>query len=196
MKVMGFAMAIVGVGLAVFGIAGVGTVTSVEETGMLINDNPRCRIHLNVTLPGRAVYQATITAVIPQVALATYQPGTAYDVRVDPEDLASVVIVDTASLSLDAGPAALSAGLPAMATVREVLALPSGIAIDGPLWGLALRIKVDDGRPVYERRLATSYPPGTSQPRRGQQLAVRVTPDDPFKIAVDWTNAPVQRSDA
>jgi len=124
--------------------------------------------------------------VIPQSALPPYQPGTSFEVRVDPDDLAAVIIIDSADVIRAAGPAVLATGLAGTAKVRSVFE-PLLAAVTGePMWGLELRVQATDGRPEYAVRLAAGYPPGISRPRRGDLLAVRVDAGDPCQVAIDW----------
>ena len=89
--------------VAATGVAGTGTVTAIEVTGVLVNDNPRCRVRFNIAI--------------------------------------------------------------------------------------ALRIQADDGRPPYDLRLGTGYPPGLGRPRKGDRLAVRIDADDPRQVAFDWAGS-------
>lgn len=109
--------------------------------------------------------------------------------RVDPGNLATVVRVSSRGIATDSGPAVLGTGLPAVATVKRVFVPLPATAIDGPFWGFTLRVQVNDGRPAYDLRLATGYPPGIPQPRRGERLAVLVSRDDPRLLAVDWAGS-------
>jgi hypothetical protein len=172
------------------GLAGTATITGVEPTGTEINDEPSCRITVNVTLPGRLTYQATITEVIPRIALARYAPGAVFPCRVKPDDLAVVYLIDDFGVERGSSAATLASGLVARATVLGVFT-PPPTDLAEPLWGLKLRIEVDDGRPPYEVRLATVYPAGRPQPGRGTRLPVKIDPEEPRRVAVDWPAAAV-----
>jgi hypothetical protein len=78
--------------MAATGLAGTATITEVHATNTRVNDNPRCRLTLNVALPGRAVYQVTVTDVILLTDLPRCRPGSVFPVRVDADHLASVVL--------------------------------------------------------------------------------------------------------
>jgi hypothetical protein len=166
------------------GVAGTALVTGIGQTGVWINENPQCRINLNVSIPGRAVYQATITEVVAQVNLAQYAPGATYSCRVDPDDLGVVVLVDDSYITDAPSPDVLARGVPALATV-------TGTFNAGAQQGLALRVAVSDGRPTYDVRIGT-FPPRSHPPLgKGAQLAVRVDAEDPRRVAVDWANTPI-----
>jgi hypothetical protein len=172
--------------IAASGLAGTATITGVELTGVRINDNPRCRITVNVSLPGRLIYQATVTEVIPQLALSRYEAGSKFPCRVAPDDLSKVVLIDDTGVARGSSAAVLASGIEGIATVRRTFDPPPATDIDQPLWGLDLRVVVPDGRPAYDIRLATVYPAGLRQPGKGARLAVRVDPEEPRRVAVDW----------
>ncbi len=169
------------------GLAGIATITALEPTGVRINDDPRCRIRLNVALPGRPVYQATKLAVLPQASMLRYQPGCTFPVRVDPGDPAAVIIIDASGMVHDGGAALLETpGCRAPQLSGRYSYLPRVSDMDVPLWELALRVRADDGRLAYEVRLGTSGRAGVPRPDRGARLLVRIDPADPRQVAIDW----------
>jgi hypothetical protein len=172
--------------VAATGLAGTATITGIVQTGISVNDNPQCRITVNVSLPDRPIYQATVTDVIPQIAMSHYAAGATFPCRVAADDLGFVVLIDDTGIARGSSAAVLGSGIPGTATVLGTFDPPPASDIDAPLWGLALRVEINDGRPPYEVRLATVYPPGTSQPSRGARLAVKVDPEEPRRVAVDW----------
>lgn len=87
------------------GLAGTGTITGLTQTGAFLNGNPRVKIDLAVSVPGRPAYQASYTAFVPLVMMGQLQNGASIPVKVDPQDPSSV-IVDWAG-----GPAATPAGV-------------------------------------------------------------------------------------
>ena len=72
--------------LAATGVQGVANILSLEDTGMRINDNPRVKIGMQITLPGRAPYQLEKTMVLPIIRMSQVQPGATVHVMVDPND--------------------------------------------------------------------------------------------------------------
>jgi hypothetical protein len=74
------------------GTQGRATVTSVQQTGTLINFNPQVILDLQVTVPGQAAYEAKLTEAVPQVYLARIQPGAEIGVRVDPTDPSTIAL--------------------------------------------------------------------------------------------------------
>jgi hypothetical protein len=78
--------------LAVNGIPGQATITTIRDTGTTINDNPLVELGLNVTLEGRAPYDVTHRQVISRLFVANFQPGTTVPVKVDPADQNAVLV--------------------------------------------------------------------------------------------------------
>jgi len=68
------------------GVQGVATVLGLEDTGMLINNNPRVNLRLQITLPNNPSYELTKTMVIPMIRMSQVQVGSNVQVMVDPSD--------------------------------------------------------------------------------------------------------------
>jgi hypothetical protein len=68
------------------GIVGQATVDAVNDTGVTINENPQVEFVLDVTVPGKKPYKATLTQVVSRLAIAGFQPGATVPVRVSPDD--------------------------------------------------------------------------------------------------------------
>lgn len=66
------------------GQQGEATILALQDTGMLINNNPRVTIVMEVRIPGYAPYQVQKTATIPLINLAQVQPGSVIPVLADP----------------------------------------------------------------------------------------------------------------
>jgi len=74
--------------------------------------------------------------------------------------------VDSSGVATGSSSAVLATGPAGSAKVLKVFEPPPGTDISAPLWGLALRVQVDDGRPRYDLRLATvtrPEPPGRAR---------------------------------
>ncbi|MDA0181074.1 DUF3592 domain-containing protein [Solirubrobacter phytolaccae] len=78
--------------LAVNGLAGSATITSVRDTGTTINEHPLVELGLDVTLDGRPPYAVTHTQLISRLAAPGFTPGATVPVRVDPADPTSVMV--------------------------------------------------------------------------------------------------------
>jgi hypothetical protein len=74
------------------GRIGTATVMALRDTGMTINEDPQVELDLQVTLEGVSPYLVTHRQVISRLAVAGFQPGATVPVRVDPEDLQSLIV--------------------------------------------------------------------------------------------------------
>ncbi|HVT19978.1 MAG TPA: hypothetical protein VHE57_01140 [Mycobacteriales bacterium] len=67
------------------GKPGTAVVTSAQQTGAYINENPQVRLGLQVTVDGNT-YPAQTDAIIPMIQIPQVQPGATVAVLVDPAD--------------------------------------------------------------------------------------------------------------
>jgi hypothetical protein len=74
------------------GIAGTATVTALADSGMQINGAPVMDIDLQVVVPGREPYPVRHRQLVAFAALANFQPGKSFPVRVDQGDPTKLVI--------------------------------------------------------------------------------------------------------
>ncbi len=81
------------------GIKGTGTVLSIFETGTRINNQPLCKIELQVEIPGTPVYIATAKTVISYLQAAQFQSGTIVPVMVDPTNHQKLVLIRQGDLA-------------------------------------------------------------------------------------------------
>ena len=72
--------------LAAVGTQGEAKVLSMTDTGMLVNNNPRVTLELEVTMPMRPPYKVTKTMVVPLIRLPQVQVGETVGVMVDMTD--------------------------------------------------------------------------------------------------------------
>lgn len=70
----------------------VGLIERVQQTGTYINEQPQLELEVIVTRHGQQPYPARTRAVIPQTALAQFQPGSIIPLLVSPKDPAKVGI--------------------------------------------------------------------------------------------------------
>lgn len=68
------------------GIVGTATIDAVNDTGVTVNENPQVEFTLDVTVPGKEPYKATLTQVVSRLAIAGFQPGATVPVHVSPDD--------------------------------------------------------------------------------------------------------------
>ena len=62
------------------------------DTGIVINSAPVCELDLTVTVPGNEPYAVKHRQLIAPSALARFQPGATFSVRVDAHDGSKLVI--------------------------------------------------------------------------------------------------------
>ena len=67
------------------GKPGTAVITSAQQTGAFINENPQVQLALQVTVDG-ATYPAQTAAVVPMIQIPQIQPGATVAVLVDPAD--------------------------------------------------------------------------------------------------------------
>lgn len=68
------------------GQQGEATVLTLEDTGMLINNNPRVRIGLEVRVPGYQPYRLVKTMTLPMIRMSQVQVGSVVNVIADPRE--------------------------------------------------------------------------------------------------------------
>jgi hypothetical protein len=68
------------------GLRGAARMLSVRETGTTVNDNPQVECDLNVSLPGRAEYTATVRTVVPLIKIGLLTSPAPVKVFVNPTD--------------------------------------------------------------------------------------------------------------
>jgi len=66
------------------GVQGVAAVLALEDTGMRVNDNPRVKVTMQISLPNNAPYEVTKTLVVPMIRMSQVQVGSTVQVVVDP----------------------------------------------------------------------------------------------------------------
>ena len=72
--------------LAAVGTQGEAKILSLADTGMLVNNNPRVTLELEITMPMRPPYKVTKTMVVPMIRLSQVQVGETVGVMVDMSD--------------------------------------------------------------------------------------------------------------
>ena len=72
--------------LAAVGTQGEAKILSLTDTGMLVNNNPRVTVELEITIPMRPPYRVTKTMVVPLIRMSQVQVGETVGVMVDMSD--------------------------------------------------------------------------------------------------------------
>ncbi|WP_225999133.1 hypothetical protein [Paenibacillus sp. BJ-4] len=68
------------------GVPGVGIVTSVQQTGTYVNNQPQVKLGLTVTKQGEDKYDTVLTTIIPLTSMAQFQPGAIIPLVVSEKD--------------------------------------------------------------------------------------------------------------
>lgn len=68
------------------GIPAQARILSVQQTGVMVNDQPQVAFQLEIHPPVGTPYQASLKAVIPLVHIPQYQPGASVPVKIHPSD--------------------------------------------------------------------------------------------------------------
>ena len=74
------------------GLVGQATITDVREIGRSSNRNPVVEFDLRVLLEGREPYPVTHRQVVSRLVVGNFAPGAVVPVRVDPSNVAEVMI--------------------------------------------------------------------------------------------------------
>lgn len=74
------------------GTPGTAVVNAINDTGTHVNMAPVCELDLTVTVPGKEPYAVKHRQLIAHAALARFQPGATFSVRVDANDPSKLVI--------------------------------------------------------------------------------------------------------
>jgi hypothetical protein len=75
------------------GIRGTGKVLSISETGTRINNQPLCKLELQVQIPGQVVYTAVTKTVISYLQASQFYTGAEVAVMVDPANHQKLVLL-------------------------------------------------------------------------------------------------------
>jgi hypothetical protein len=78
--------------LAVSGADATAMITSVAQTGAMVNYQPMLNIDMTVMAPGLPPYPASVSQVVEQIYLAKAAAGNTVNVKVDPNAPATVYI--------------------------------------------------------------------------------------------------------
>ncbi|MGN9845303.1 hypothetical protein ACTMTI_45000 [Nonomuraea sp. H19] len=183
--------------LLVNGVPASAVILSMRDTGVTVNDLPMVMFDLEVRREGAAAYRVAHRERIPRLLVGAVLPGAHLPVRIDPDDHGRLT-VDWEHAAGHVPPSAgqrvsaadvLARGVPAMATVAGTFSTNGMTADNGdPIVGLFLHVAGPHG--PYEVRLAHRVPPHhLASLLPGTRLLAKIAPEDPQKVAIDWTAA-------
>ncbi|GAA2876696.1 hypothetical protein GCM10010517_37940 [Streptosporangium fragile] len=181
------------------GVPATAVVVSMRDTGMTVNDMPMVAFELEVRGEGTAPYRVPHRETLPRLLVGAVLPGTLLAVMVDPVN-PNRLTVDWGAFPDQAGPRAteylsaadlIARGLPGTATVEGTFSTDGMTAENGdPIIGFALRVTPGTGGAPYQVRIGHRVPPAhLHRAVPGTRLPVRIAPEDPEKVAVDWDAA-------
>ena len=73
------------------GLDGTAEILSLQDTGMLVNNNPRVQLKMMVTPQGGEAYEVDSSMVVSMLQIPQVQPGNVVAVKIDPNDPNKVV---------------------------------------------------------------------------------------------------------
>lgn len=79
--------------LKTHGTAASAIIVGISQTGMRVNDQPQCRMQLQIKQPDGGSFMSSATQIVSIVEIPRFQPGAAVSVRYDPADPSHAVIV-------------------------------------------------------------------------------------------------------
>ncbi len=184
-------------------------ILSIWDTGVLINNNPRIGIKLEVRPPNGTPFEAEVKQVISFLQTSQYQPGQLLEVKYDPVNPTKVVITgivagNTAGMmQQSSSPAAtaqlqatlqqqdalnqqiIATGEPAQATVLGVT--PTGIMVNGnnPYVSLNLQVMPNSRAPFVAQTQAVIAAQSVQKYQPGAVITVRFDPQNTTRVAVE-----------
>jgi hypothetical protein len=76
------------------GLPGTALLENISPTGVIVNDQPRCKLQLKVTTASGEVYNTVLYMVISPVYLPQFQPGRYLKIKYDQKDRKKVAVED------------------------------------------------------------------------------------------------------
>ncbi|MGX1771595.1 hypothetical protein ACWIGW_05730 [Nocardia brasiliensis] len=160
----GIAAAFTGRNSAAFrnGLLGLGTIRSVGQTGMTVNDQPQVRIEFAVEGADGKNFVATAKMIVPLTELALLQPGVVLPVRYLP-DRTDKVEVDLSGDTAQAQQAMNESMIRKGITTRHKLDIAErGIATQAVVRSLSVTGEIRDGHSKIALGLVVTRPDGSS----------------------------------
>jgi hypothetical protein len=182
------------------GVAARAVVTSLDQTGASLNDQPECDVALRVEPKDGPPFAATVRTYVLLTQLAELRPGAVVTVRFDPRDPAKVVIAGLGHAAFDEAEARrmLEArevmlrelNEPGVATQAEAIVIafePTGVRVNGDNTMAFVRLKVlaPDGNRFDATVLGVFAPSGLPKYQPGREVRVVYDPGNLERIAFD-----------
>lgn len=189
------------------GIGGQARILNMRQTGVFLNEQPQVELGLEVTTPVHGAYQTTIKEYVPLMLLGTLSSGH-LPVKVDPMNQNNLVIEWESAMSggmpgmppAQAGdttqtdPQAREAEKQRLlregvgGTAHVISSTPTGQTdnVGRPVYNLMMRIEVPGRAPMQGPALVGVPQERASQLEAGDTVAIKVDPNNPTNMAVDW----------
>lgn len=195
------------------GVSARAVITNLEQTGTLINNQPRCHIHLRVEPKDQPPFTARVTQVILLTQIPQFQPGAVVTVRYDPSDRTKVAIQAFGHVAIDEAEATAmiakserlltalndlngpGAGKAASAIVTAFK--PTGVTVNGqnPLAVVEVKVLPSGGTPFDAAITGVFGAEGLHKYQPGKTVEVRYDPADPSRVSFDTQKTVVERVD-
>ena len=193
-------------GLLQNGTPGTAICTSIQDTGVSMNEDLVVKFGLRVEIPGQAPYDLEHKQRVPRILMAQVSPGSVYAVKVDPSN-PSKVVIDWSSapappqgaIPMGGGAVAqpeyasaaeiLATGAPGTATIQSAQQLPMTSPEGWPLYLLNMTVQLEGGAATPVQNGQKVPPDQTGRMVPGAQVPVKADPSNPMKCAIDWEAA-------
>lgn len=181
------------------GVAAPAVIVSVQDTGVMVNDQPRARVTLQVTPSDRPPFQAVITEVFSMFDLASLVPGGAAQVRFDPNNPAKIAIESLGGGSVGVSNPQLQASMMAQdqyyaqlritgteARAKILSAVNLNIRNDNVAWVFRLTFDVTTSTGEHFQSETQAAIVDASQPKYqpGKEVIVRYDPANKAQVAL------------
>jgi hypothetical protein len=182
------------------GVAARAVVTSLDQTGAFLNEQPECDVGLRVEPKDGSPFRATVRTYVLLTQLAELRPGAVVTVRFDPDDPAKMVIAGLghalfdeaeASRMLEANQAMLEElNEPGAATQADAIVIAferTGVSINGDNTMAFVRLKVlpANGPRFDATVLGVFAPSGLPKYQPGREVHVVYDPANPQRVTFD-----------
>jgi hypothetical protein len=182
------------------GVAARAVVTSLDQTGAFLNEQPECDVGLRVEPKDGSPFSATVRTYVLLTQLAELRPGAVVTVRFDAQDPAKMVIAGLGHALFDEAEArrmlkanqAMVEELnePGAATQADAIVIafePTGVSVNGDNTMAFVRLKVlpADGTRFDATVLGVFAASGLRKYQPGREVHVVYDPSNPQRIALD-----------
>jgi Short C-terminal domain len=188
------------------GTPGTAVCTSIQDTGVSMNEDLVVKFGLRIEVPGQAPYEIEHRQRVPRILMAQVSAGAVYAVKVDPSDPNRVAIDWNSAPAppegaipmggnvvgqpeYESAAAILASGAPGTATLQSAQQLPMTSPEGWPLYLLSMTVQLEGGAPQPVQNGQKVPPDQTARMVPGTQLPVKADPANPMKCAIDWEQA-------